>query len=298
MSLKKFYPKSSNFWIISSVSIIAVFYTFFSEIVPHDWFMTSRSYKKNSAFSYKKTFRRLLIADNTNFQCVEEKYFDQPDLLFEKTDHLFKNRRHKTKVALVEVNGRRYIAKKYNIPSFKVWLWQVPIRSSKAFRSWYYGNALYDLNIATPKVQLLIEKKIGILWTECYCLSDFIDGVLAVDYFNENSPFKEEWEKTIHELKNLIDQLNSHYIIHGDLSLNNIVIQNGTPFLIDLDRVHQYSFNHTYYKVRYKTQHLARLTKKFGEVSREAQLIFLNIFNLPDSPHAPLNKGQSISNEN
>lgn len=281
MPSKRSFYKSIDFWIVSTILGISVFYLCLCEIFPTDWFMSSSQYKEDPNFIYEKKWNRLLIATKEH-QCFESKsYLNNPDLLLQNIEYYYKNKTTRTTIALVEIEGFRYVVKRYNIPNFWRWIKALPIKASKAYRSWHFGLELDKLGIRTPKPLMLIEKRVGPFWTTSYLVTRYIPGLSGYDYFNSASSYIKQWPEALKELKELISQLNEHLIIHGDLTLNNLVIYHNKPYLIDLDRIHLYRYDHSFYQSRYRTQHLSKLNRKFKQVSAQAQDLFLDSFNLP-----------------
>lgn len=282
MFFQRSFYKSINFWIISVIFGVSLFYAALSEIFPIDWFMTSRPFRSNPDFIYKKNATRLLIAPQANNYFSYEPYFKDPDLLFEKTDHIFKDRKNRNKVALVEIEGVHYVVKKFKITGFNNWIKSFPFRASKAFRSWQYANYLTELNIPTPKPLMLIEKRVGPFWTDSYLVCEYLNGQTGKEYFSKDSPFKEHWKDSLNELKSLLEVLNAHQIIHADFSLNNIIVHERKIYLLDLSSLHLYHFDHAFYKRRYRNQHLEKLKRKFEELDSKASLLYKDIFSFSD----------------
>lgn len=274
MHTRKSLYRSVDFWILTTVLLLSVTYAALSEIFPTDWFLSSDSFKNNPKYLYIKRWNRLMISNVSSFPLHPEDYLKNPDKLFEDTKHLYKDRDEKNKVALIQLGESLYIIKKYKTQTFFGWLKAIPIKASKAFRVWYFGVKLEKLNISTVRPILVIEKRLGPFWTSSYVVLHYIPGLLSSDYFAEESPYKEKWGETLAGFSELITTLNNHQIIHDDLNLDNIIIHNHKPYLIDLDRIHFYQYNHTFYKNRYRNQHLSKLNRKLGELSPEAQTLF------------------------
>jgi hypothetical protein len=274
MHSRKSIYRFADFWIVTTILLVSVSYAALCEIFPTDWFLSSAPFKKNSQYHYVKKWDRLMISNVSSFPVHPENYLANPDKLFENTKHLYKDRDKKNKVALVQLGESLYIVKKYKTPTFWRWLKAIPIKASKGFRVWYFGIKLKKLNISTARPILVIEKRIGPFWTSSYVVLHYIPGLVSVDYFAKDSPYKEKWGETLAGFSELIANLNKHQIIHGDLNLDNIIIYNHKPYLIDLDSIHFYQYNHAFYKSRYRNQHLSKLNRKLGDLSPEAQNLF------------------------
>lgn len=279
------YPKvpfyrSLNFWILSFVIVISLFYTCFSEIFPIDWFMTSQRYKNNPQFIYRKSFFTLFIQDKSLSYMDGEKYFKEPELLLQNIDYIFKDRQNKTKIALVDLEGKQCLVKKYDISNPISWFKNVPFRASKGFRSWYYAHELEKIGVKTAKPLFFIEKKWGPFWGSSYLVTEYIDGSKGSDYFGEHSPFKGRWNQALGQIDQLLSNLNNHLIIHGHLSLNNLIFYENEPYLIDLEHIHAYHFDHPFYRRRYQSQHLNSLRRRLKEINPSIEQSFNRTFAL------------------
>ena len=278
--IRRLLLRSTDYWIPIVIILGCLFYAVLWEIFPTDWFMTARPYKKNSQYVYKRSFNRLFICDVDHFKSNFENYLEDPDTLFNHIKCRFKVRPQKRLVALVKVNDHHYLVKRYNCPNFWRWIKQFPLRAAPAFRSWHYGHELGKKGILSPKPIMYIQKSVGPFWTTCYTINEFADGLKAEDFFKEGSAYKEQWPLVIKRLAKVIDKLNANQIIHGDLNLDNIIISNGKPYLIDLDRMHIYHLDHTYYKRRYKSQHVRKIARKLKRINPEVRSLYLDQMNL------------------
>lgn len=278
MDIKNIFKRSLDFWIITFICVASLAYIVYCEIFPTDWLLSKKRYEKNDAYLSYRSFTRYALASKKHCHFDITLYVKNPEMLFSNTLHDFFGDHHDSKVVLSRLNDKAYIVKKYKCSSFLTWLKWVPIRSSKAFRSWHFGCKLTQLGIPTAAPVLMIEKKIGPFWTSTYIVREYINGISTYDYFSKQSPHKEEWKKTLLELKTYLELMNQHKLIHGKISLHNTFIYEGKPYFLDLDLMHQYHLNHQFYKKRVENQHFLRLRRKFAETCLEAQHLFVQSF--------------------
>ncbi len=243
-------------------------------------FVTSLKYQNSSSYIYKKTGNRKLIASCSNCPFPLEKYFENPDLLFENVEYLFKDAPEKkgipVKVALIKIDGKQYVAKKYyptNLSKLKCLL---PIRSSKPYRSWYFAHFFEKLKIATPACLLLIEDKKGPFCVRGYTVHEYIDGVTAYVFFSPDSPYKNEWEQTLIEIHHLLKQLSKYKITHRSLHLDNIIIKDGKPALIDLDKTQHFFPLYPYKSLHKDKKDRNKFIEKFSETTESKNSALLN----------------------
>lgn len=141
-------------------------------------------------------------------------------------------------VSSVDLDGRSLLIKRYNLKNFwhrlqRCW------RPTRAWHSWYEGNRLQLLGIATPQPLAVIEERCcglrGRSWlvTEYLCGQDIIRRFAG---YRDSSPPEEE----LQALDRLFAAMLRERISHGDLKGTNIFWQDGQWLLIDLDALQQH----------------------------------------------------------
>ena len=253
------------------ILLIVFILELFLEFTPKDWLYTNNLFKQHKEYTVQKNFKRNLIVSNRTIQLPYQQFNKNPDLIFQKTKKVFKERAQSTKVALVEINGKEYVAKKYAQPSRLRWIRKVSYRGSKAYRAWHHAFLLSQIGIPTARQEMLIETKWGRFWKSGYILYEYLDGLTAEEYFDTDSGFQDSWDFTLLEIRKILTTLDDHSIINGDLTLRNIMIINSKPILIDLDRVHPYRFKHPLYKRRYRKEHVEKLIAQLKKLNPEKQ---------------------------
>ena len=155
-------------------------------------------------------------------------------------------------VARVDAQGQALVIKRYNIKGVAHWLkrfW----RPSRAWHSWVEAHRLEVLGIATPQPLAMIEvRRLG-LRGRSYLITDYVDGqdIIArfAPYVNGAPP-----EQELMALEQLFAALIRERISHGDLKGTNMLWQDGSWALIDLDALQQHHrvarFNQAFAKDR------------------------------------------------
>ncbi|MGB1742429.1 MAG: lipopolysaccharide kinase InaA family protein [Cycloclasticus sp.] len=195
-------------------------------------FIDKKVFRECTAYVCKKNSHRFLVAKRGFFTEDVAKALEKPDALIEQ-GHLLKNGQTAT-VARVDIAGKQYVLKRYNIKKkvrsiLKALMW------SRAAISWRNGLLLEMLGIPTAKSYAFIEERVGVFRRRSYLLSEYVDAPLAFDIFEDESSdekTKETWAKKIDDLFHLLSR---SQISHGDLKAQNILCPPEGAIFIDLD---------------------------------------------------------------
>ena len=142
-------------------------------------------------------------------------------------------------VGKVEVAGRTWVVKRYNIKGFAHWLkrfW----RPSRAWHSWREGNRLAFLGIATPKPLALLETRFLWLRGKAYLVTEYLPGPDIIERFAPYVEHGDAPEAELVALDRLFADLLRERISHGDLKGHNVFWDEGRWALIDLDSMCQH----------------------------------------------------------
>ena len=249
-------------------------YLVFGELFPSDFYLSARSFKKNPNFVYQKDNFRTMISSKSFYREEFSIYYKEPERLFEGTSYLFSSHYKNTKVAVVTINGLHYVARKFQPDNLWAYLLQLPFKSSNALRAWYYGHMLSKLNINASKPVLMIEKRIGPFCFSSYLLSSYISGDKGDEYFQDSSPFKESWPEASSNLLKMLEKLSLSKIMHYNICLNNFIIKDNKPYLIDLEKLHKYPFSHKIHQKKHYNQYFSSIEKDLMESTLEGYNIF------------------------
>ncbi len=147
-------------------------------------------------------------------------------------------------VAKVELDGRAYVVKRYNIKSFAHWLkrcW----RPTRAWHSWVEGNRLDVLGIATPQPLAVWEPRRVGLRGRSYLVTEYVKGEDIIARFQAHLAGTPP-ENELIALEQLFAALLRERISHGDLKGTNLLWRDGSWALIDLDSLRQHSSEHSF----------------------------------------------------
>lgn len=147
-------------------------------------------------------------------------------------------------VAEVKQGERLLVIKRYNIKGFAHWLkrfW----RPSRAWHSWYEGNRLEFLGIATPRPLAMLELRSFWLRRRAYLITEHVTGEDIISRFKPYAEAADQQaipaESELQALDELFSALLREHISHGDLKGNNLLWQDNRWALIDLDAMQQHA---------------------------------------------------------
>ncbi|MDO8273644.1 MAG: lipopolysaccharide kinase InaA family protein [Gammaproteobacteria bacterium] len=137
-------------------------------------------------------------------------------------------------VALVQIAGRDYVLKRYNIKSF----WhgvRRALRPSRAWVSWRNAHMLEMLGVATPQPLLMMERRCGALRREAYFLSEFVAGEDVLRYLAKEPINSAAWERVLTQFGQLFQVMRDYHIVHGDMKASNFISTADALIVLDLD---------------------------------------------------------------
>ena len=195
-------------------------------------FIDKKVFRECTAYVCKKNSHRFLVAKRGFYTEDVAKALENPDALIEQ-GHLLKNGQTAT-VARVNIAGKQYVLKRYNIKKkvrsiLKALMW------SRAAISWRNGLLLEMLGIPTAKSYVMIEEYHWRIRRRSYLLCQNIEAPTAYQLFEDEETeqgVKKQWAK---KLYNLFSLLKRCQISHGDLKAQNIICPENGPVFIDLD---------------------------------------------------------------
>jgi tRNA A-37 threonylcarbamoyl transferase component Bud32 len=113
------------------------------------------------------------------------------------------------------------------------------IKGSRARKCWRFGHLMTALDIpcAAP-VGVVEQRKFGLLW-QSYIINVFIEGPDIRTYLQPDLPEAEK-HAVLSKMQKLAAQLVKNNLIHNDFKHSNLLIQNDSPVLIDLDSMRRH----------------------------------------------------------
>jgi len=203
---------------------------------------------------HEKTRDHFLICRRDYFTPTMQAFLRDPEtfLQTQPVTYLKYQSGEPTTVAIVEVDDRRLVLKRYNVKGFWHGLKRL-LQRNRAWRSWKNSLYLEKLGIATPRAVAVVMKQGGAIRREAYFLAEHVAGLSGHDVFYKKNYSADELKKIIGHIGKLLTRLYAARVSHDDFHHNNMVFLDGVPVLLDLDhmRIHRWNsvwFRHNFQK--------------------------------------------------
>lgn len=160
------------------------------------------------------------------------RFIEDPDTFIDG-EKLLKNGNSST-VALVRINERNYVLKRYNIKSFWHGISRA-FRPSRAYHSWRNASVLEMLGVATAHPFLCLEERVfWFIRRRAYFLCEYIEGQdLGTAWEKQQLEMAEN--EVVALFRNLFKTMADYRISHGDMKSTNFMLKDNKVFVLDLD---------------------------------------------------------------
>lgn len=164
-------------------------------------------------------------------------------------------------LALVELDGRKLVIKRYNIKSAghalsRFW------RPSRAWHAWVEAHRLRFLGIPTPHPLALIERRLGPLRGRAWLISEYCEGPNLQERLAAENGLPPEIAAAVHRL---FAQFAEARISHGDLKATNFLCCGDGLVVLDLDAMRRHDSEAAWRKAWQKDR--ARFLRNWPEGS-------------------------------
>ena len=146
-----------------------------------------------------------------------------------------------TTVVAGKLGSQNIVIKRFNLRNLSYALRRMVSRS-RAKTCWLAAQCLQDKVFLTAKPIAVIEKRFGPILLEYYYIYEYIDGVLALDYFTDENIDDSHFNDYARKLVSLIKRLFESGITHGDTKSANYVFKAGEPYIRDVDTVYEQKY--------------------------------------------------------
>lgn len=191
-----------------------------------------KAFRDCTRFVCQSSFSRFMVCERDAYDEDMLGLLDNPDKYIEQ-GAILKDGNSAT-VVRATVGTRDLVIKRYNIKNFSHAVSR-SFRKSRAWNSWEKSYHMEFLGIPSLKPLAMIENRIGPLRSTAYFVTEYIEGPDALDYLRTNKHANGEPEALADLLQNLL----SSQISHGDLKATNFLIGSDGPVIIDLDAMRQ-----------------------------------------------------------
>ena len=137
-------------------------------------------------------------------------------------------------VAMIKINERNYVLKRYNIKSFWHGISRA-FRPSRAHHSWRNASVLEMLGVATAHPLLYLEERVFWFFRKrAYFLCEYIEGNdLGTAW--EKQELETNEKEIVALFRNLFKIMADYRISHGDMKATNFLIKDMKLHVLDLD---------------------------------------------------------------
>jgi tRNA A-37 threonylcarbamoyl transferase component Bud32 len=147
-------------------------------------------------------------------------------------------------VARVDLGGRTLVVKRYNLKHARHALSRA-WRPSRAWHSWLEGHRLRFLGIPTPAPLALVEARIGPLRGRAWLITEHCPGPNLLEHLAPHVASGPPPAEAA-ALRALFGALHRQRISHGDMKATNLLWQDGSIVVIDLDAAIHHRSSRTY----------------------------------------------------
>ncbi len=202
-------------------------------------------FRECSAFVCKKRWNRFMVCDRDYYKGEMKEFLAEPDRWIHRSKRL-KNGNTST-VSIFEIEGKRFVVKRYNIKGAFHALKRL-FRRSRAWISWKNAHRLRIFNITTPKPVALIEERFGPLRMRAYFVCEYVEGSNLLQFFRYEKKVLRDKTNLIVKTANLLKQFADFSISHGDLKCTNFIVSGEGIYITDLDSMIAHRLRWTFRK--------------------------------------------------
>ncbi|MDP2346483.1 MAG: lipopolysaccharide kinase InaA family protein [Gammaproteobacteria bacterium] len=193
-------------------------------------------YRETSAHICIHHWDRFVVYRRELDSAAMREFIAAPDVAIAEARLLKKG--NSSTVALVQIAGRHYVLKRYNIKS--VWHGMSrALRPSRAWVSWRNAHMLQMLGVATPTPLLMLERRMGMLRREAYILCDHVPGEDALHFLGKEPINSPAWNRALEQFATLFQIMIEYGIVHGDMKATNFISNDSGLMVLDLDAMRQ-----------------------------------------------------------
>lgn len=195
--------------------------------------MVKGSFRKQEKVYQIEQSNYLLVYQAGFPRKILEQLQANPDALLAK-GKMMKSGASATAVEL-ELQGKRYVLKRYNKKSFGDGVARI-FRRSRASNCWRMARAFRALGITTPEPILFMEKRL--LWSlrgDSYLLTEKTEAEHLVKQLEASPQLRQNSDPLVRGFKELFTIMQQYQLSHGDLKATNFLFKNDKLITINLD---------------------------------------------------------------
>ncbi len=191
-----------------------------------------------TSFRYRESPGRVEIVAREHAGPELDALLSDPDASFPGREKALKNGVTCT-VWGAKVGALPLVIKRYNTPEWYKGLVQQFVRG-RAMVSWENAHMLGFYGVSTPRPLAVMKQKSGLWKTSSYFLTKEMDGICIYYWLLDEVRTDAEIKGMAKKVVELLMQLRTHRISHGDMKVANWFVVDNEVVLIDLDTMKKY----------------------------------------------------------
>jgi len=204
-----------------------------------------------SAFDCIKNWRKYSVCDRTLATGEMLDFLADPDASLQSGDMKYLKQGNTCTLWAVRVDQRMLVVKRYNIKG-------VAHRISRAFRatraavSWKNAHRLTMYEILTARPVALVEERFGPVRGRAWYISEYVQGDNARALCGRPVAGLIDPQLAGASVVDLLQQLASCRIIHGDMKATNLILSDHGAAVIDLDAMHEHDSDAVFKRLHHR----------------------------------------------
>ncbi|MFP4034018.1 MAG: lipopolysaccharide kinase InaA family protein [Desulfovermiculus sp.] len=195
-------------------------------------------FRDSTAYACRKSLTTFWVCRRVDFSDQMTDLLKDPDRAMH-SGWMLKEGNSST-VALIEVDDRQLVVKRYNMKNF-VHRLKRSLRPSRAWKSWRNAHILSQIGIKTPMPVALVEKRLGPLRSTAYYITEFVPGKSVYTSVYSKDADQALKQKIVDQLRELLDRFQRAFIVHGDMKATNFIVADEQIMVTDLDAMKRYT---------------------------------------------------------
>ena len=192
-------------------------------------------------FACEKTFSRYQVCERSALNEDLLPILSDPDYHMAQGEMLKDG--NSATVSLVKTGNRALVIKRYNLkgPGHAI---RRAFRKSRAWTAWSNAYRMEFLGIRSLKPIAMIENRAGAIRGTAYLITEYIEGVDALECLRNMKKPNGELEA----LAGILHELSESKISHGDLKATNFLMAEDGPVIIDLDAMREHKSQASFHR--------------------------------------------------
>lgn len=220
----------------------------------------SKLYRETSANVVKRNWNQYAVYERSLESESLQAFLQTPDAFIERGTMMKAG--GTTTVVRIELDGKCFVVKRYNMKSFWHLLGRL-FRPSRAWVCWRNAHMLEMLGVHTPKPLLMLERRYGPLRAKAYFLCEYVLGEDALLFLNREPINSPDWKRVLSQFKTIFATLRDYNLVHGDMKATNFLVTERGLAVLDLDGMHHESDSQRFFSAREKD--LQRFAKNWED---------------------------------